>query len=119
MKRAIGSLLAVSLLLSGSAFAQQPPPQDHDHDRDSRHQPQPARDDRGPQHPQDRGEHGRQPPKRGERLAEGQRGDRVSDYRRHGLKKPPRGHEWRKVDDRYVLIAVATGLITSVIAAHH
>lgn len=109
MKRVIGSLLAVSLLLSGSAFAQQPP-QDQDRDRDRSQQ-------------EDRGDHGRKderrPPKRGERLAEGHRGDRVADYKHHGLKKPPKGHEWRKVDDRYVLIAVTTGLISSVIVANH
>ncbi|MEE7567174.1 RcnB family protein, partial [Xanthomonas sp. Kuri4-3] len=32
-------------------------------------------------------------------------------------KRPPRGHEWRRVDNQYVLIAVATGVIASVIAA--
>lgn len=105
MKRVIGSMLAVSLLLSGSAFAQQMPQQDRDRD-----------------HHEDR-DHGRQdqhrPPQRGERLAEGRRGDHVADYKRHGLKRPPRGHEWRKVDDRYVLIAVATGLISSVVVPHH
>lgn len=112
MKRVIGSLLAVSLLLSSTAFAQQSPQQDQDRDRG--HQ----QEDRG------HGGHGggkdeRHPPKRGERLAEGQRGDRVEDYKRHGLKRPPKGHEWRKVDDRYVLVAVATGLITSVILANN
>jgi Ni/Co efflux regulator RcnB len=41
----------------------------------------------------------------------------VPDYRKHGLKAPPKGHEWRKVDNDYVLIAVTTGIISSVIAA--
>lgn len=54
--------------------------------------------------------------KKGERLASGNRGESV-DYRAHKLKAPPKGHEWRKVGNDYVLIAVATGLITSVIAA--
>ncbi|WP_044100910.1 RcnB family protein, partial [Xanthomonas citri] len=46
------------------------------------------------------------------------RGSRVADYHKHHLKPPPRGHEWRRVDNTYVLIAVATGLITSVVAGH-
>ena len=53
---------------------------------------------------------------RGELLALGHRGDRVPDYRKHGLKAPPRGHEWRRVDHQYALIAVATGVISSSIA---
>lgn len=46
------------------------------------------------------------------------RGQRV-DYRAHHLRKPPRGHEWREVDGNYVLAAVATGVIASIIANHH
>lgn len=37
------------------------------------------------------------------------------DYRRHHLRQPPRGYEWRRVDDNYVLAAVAGGLIASII----
>jgi Ni/Co efflux regulator RcnB len=44
------------------------------------------------------------------------RGERV-DYRSHHLHRPPRGYEWRQVDGNYVMAAVATGLIASVIAA--
>ncbi len=40
----------------------------------------------------------------------------VRDYRYYGLREPPRGHHWRR-DDRgdFILVAVATGLIASVI----
>ena len=41
------------------------------------------------------------------------------DYKEHHLKKPPRGYEWRQVDNNYVLPAAATGLIASVILASH
>ena len=41
------------------------------------------------------------------------------DYKEHHLKKPPRGYEWRQVDNNYVLAAAATGLIASVIMASH
>ena len=37
------------------------------------------------------------------------------DYRSHHLRRPPRGYEWRQVNGQYVLAAVATGLIMSII----
>jgi Ni/Co efflux regulator RcnB len=43
------------------------------------------------------------------------RAERV-DWRRHHLRRPPYGYEWRYIDGRYVLAAVATGLIASIIA---
>ena len=33
------------------------------------------------------------------------------DWRRHHLRQPPRGYEWREVDGRYVMAAIASGLI--------
>jgi Ni/Co efflux regulator RcnB len=45
------------------------------------------------------------------------RGARV-DYRHYHLRRPPRGYEWREVDGNYVLAAVATGVIASIIAAN-
>jgi Ni/Co efflux regulator RcnB len=44
------------------------------------------------------------------------RGEHI-DYREHHLRAPPHGYEWRMVDGNYVLAAVATGVISSVIAA--
>jgi Ni/Co efflux regulator RcnB len=40
---------------------------------------------------------------------------RAVDYRRHLLRAPPRGYEWRESNGQYVLAAVATGLIMSII----
>jgi Ni/Co efflux regulator RcnB len=37
------------------------------------------------------------------------------DYRSHHLNRPPRGYEWREHNGQYVLAAVATGVIMSVI----
>jgi Ni/Co efflux regulator RcnB len=56
---------------------------------------------------------------RGERLDRAYLGDRyyVRDYGRYGLRAPPRGYRWQRVNNDYVLAAVATGLIASVIAA--
>ena len=39
------------------------------------------------------------------------------DYKAHHLRAPPRGYEWRQVDGNFVLAAVATGVIASVIVA--
>ncbi len=39
----------------------------------------------------------------------------VIDYRTHRLAPPPRGHQWVQVGSDYVLIAIATGLIASII----
>lgn len=44
------------------------------------------------------------------------RGEHI-EYRQHHLRRPPRGYEWREVDGNYVLAAVATGVIASVVAA--
>ena len=42
----------------------------------------------------------------------------VVDWRSHHLRQPPRGYEWREVDGNWVLAAVATGVIVSVLEAH-
>ena len=42
------------------------------------------------------------------------RGEQV-DWHAHHLRTPPRGYEWREVDGNYVLAAVATGIIASVL----
>jgi len=44
------------------------------------------------------------------------RGEQVNYKERH-LRAPPHGYEWREVDGNYVLAAVATGVIASVVAA--
>jgi len=43
------------------------------------------------------------------------RGYRVDYHHYRRLYPPPYGYEWRRVDDNYVLAAIATGLIASVI----
>jgi len=54
--------------------------------------------------------------RRGERMGwnDWSRGERV-DWRARRLRAPPRGYEWRRVGDQYVLAAVATGVIASII----
>ncbi len=37
------------------------------------------------------------------------------DYREHHLRRPPQGHRWVQVGADYVLIAITTGIIASII----
>ena len=55
--------------------------------------------------------------RRGHPAPERFRGDdyRVDDWHDRGLDEPPRGEHWAYVDGNYVLIAAATGVITSII----
>lgn len=54
---------------------------------------------------------------RGGRLPPEYRGRQyvVDDWRGHHLKQPPRGYQWVQVGGDYVLVAVATGIILSVL----
>lgn len=42
----------------------------------------------------------------------------VSDWRTHQLTPPPRGQQWVQVGADFVLVAIATGVITSLILNH-
>lgn len=42
----------------------------------------------------------------------------VTNYRAHRLASPPRGHVWVQVGGDYVLTAIATGIIASIILSH-
>ncbi len=55
--------------------------------------------------------------KRGQRYSDWRRHPPVRDYHRHGLKRPAPGQQWIKVDNDYLLVGLATGLIAGVIAA--
>lgn len=46
------------------------------------------------------------------------RGQRVNDWQNRRLQRPPRGYEWRRVDNNYVLAAAATGLIMGLVIAN-
>jgi len=41
----------------------------------------------------------------------------VNDWGTYGLAAPPMGYQWRYIDGQFVLAAVATGLISSIILA--
>lgn len=123
MKRLIITAVAASLLagtaLSGTAMAQ--PRHDDRHDRyeQQRAYEKGRKDQARYERKQDRREYRRWA--KGQRLDARYRADSyyVKDYRRHGLRQPPRGYRWQRVNDQYVLAAIATGLIASVIIANN
>lgn len=41
----------------------------------------------------------------------------IRDYRRYRLSAPPRGYRWVKADNDFLLVGIATGVISSIIAA--
>lgn len=43
------------------------------------------------------------------------KGTRVSDHRRHNLKAPPRGHRWVRDGNDFLLVAIGTGIIASIV----
>jgi Ni/Co efflux regulator RcnB len=57
---------------------------------------------------------------KGYRMSASERGrySEVRDYRRYRLAPPPRGYHWVKADNDYLLVGVATGLISSIIAGN-
>ncbi|MDR7144680.1 RcnB family protein [Rhizobium sp. BE258] len=48
--------------------------------------------------------------------AERRRMSDVRDYRRYRLSAPPRGYHWVKVDNDFLLVGVASGIISSIIS---
>ena len=57
---------------------------------------------------------------RGERLSQYNRGDYyvVSDWRSRRLYEPQRGYQWVQSGNDYALVAIATGIIASVLLNH-
>jgi len=53
---------------------------------------------------------------RGERMGYNDwSGAQTVDYRQHHLRAPPRGYEWRESNGQFVMAAVATGVVASII----
>jgi Ni/Co efflux regulator RcnB len=84
-------------------------------------------DDRADQRAQRRYNAGRYQAPRGYQARQWRRGERLPaayrsraytvDYRAYGLRAPPRGYQYVRVNNDVVMTAVATGLITSVIVS--
>ncbi|THC44181.1 RcnB family protein [Massilia sp. Mn16-1_5] len=121
------ALIALSVAASGSAFAQRGEyghdryerdarTHQRDNDRYDRHDNR--RDDARRYHRDDtRGGGPRHDLRRGGRLSQEYRGSRyvVTDWRARHLSAPPRGHQWVRAGNDYVLAAIATGIIAQVL----
>lgn len=64
---------------------------------------------------QQRGERQHQRLRLGAPLAPDRQGVVVTEHRRHGLNKAPRGQEWRRIGDRYVRVTSATNVVNEIV----
>ena len=134
-KHTILAAVAISMLAVPMAQAQSR----YEGPRGNHHYSQPQKNDRNVPHkrdtwqpaPQGRHAHKPQPPRpqaqrpaptrhhwaKGHRVPDWQRRQQVRDYHRHGLRKPGNGQQWVRVDNDYLLISLATGIILGMAAA--
>jgi Ni/Co efflux regulator RcnB len=94
ISRAVALTTLAAFLSSGAAFAQDHRDNNHDNHHYVHHSEW----------------------RKGARIQSGDwnRGEHI-DYRKRHLHAPPRGYEWREVDGNFVMAAVATGVIASVV----
>lgn len=136
MKRLFSATLALSLLTSPIAFAQQgpppPPPQGPGQQNGNGHQQGYGHGqghEQGYGHGQGHNSYNHQPPPpvhhgnpgygwhQGERMPPGQR-HYIHDWHHHrGLYAPPPGHEWVQYNNQYYLVAVTSGVIGAILGA--
>lgn len=122
MKRSMLALsIALLAFLPSAAFADD----DHDHDRRGYYHHHDDDDaDRRYRH------HGKKHKHKAWKRDHYRRGDRievvhverryyVDDYAHYHLRRPPHGHRWIRTDDgRYLLVAVASGIIADILLHH-
>lgn len=92
----------------------------HRHDRGDRHWDDHQGDD-DHHHRRKHHKHKHRDYRRGERIEVVYMEPRyyVDDYEHYHLRQPPRGHRWVRTEDgRYILIAVATGIIADILLHH-
>ena len=120
------SMIALMLAANAPAFAQHNDRHDRRDDRreyrddrrdDRRDHRDARRDDRRDHRDARRGAGPRHDLYRGNRLPSNynHRQYVVDNWRSHRLSAPPRGHHWVQVGNDYVLAAIATGVIASVL----
>lgn len=56
---------------------------------------------------------------RGHRVPDWQRRNVVKDYHRYGLRRPGHGQQWVRVDNDFLLISIASGIIGGFIASQY
>ncbi|MCB4771925.1 RcnB family protein [Ancylobacter sp. Lp-2] len=126
MKRAIVIASILSMLGTSVALAQNapPPPRPNASQGQKPGQAQPNRPQSSkpqPSKPQpNRPQAGKPAPQhsqwsRGKQLPPNYRHNVVRDYGRYRLAPPPRGYNWVRVNNEYLLISIASGLISSIV----
>jgi Ni/Co efflux regulator RcnB len=124
----VAALIALSMTIGTSGFAQGNREKDRDREGSSRqdlrlHRGQKERRETPQRQPDRRDEYGAGPNQqfhRGERLPMEyrQRIFVVDDWRNHRLSSPPRGYHWVQMGGDYVLIAITTGIILDLLINH-
>ena len=110
-------ILAISAaaLVAGAAGSSVAQGYDHNDNRDHRGQQGDHRDN-GQHRGWGQDYHGPHNWRRGERMGYNDwNGAQRVDYRQRHLRRPPYGYEWRESNGNYILAAVATGVIASII----
>ncbi|HEY4068647.1 MAG TPA: RcnB family protein [Burkholderiaceae bacterium] len=114
-KAIVSAIAALCMGMNGLAFAQ-----GNDHDRDNHrddHHAAPARGHAAAPMARGRGAGPDHNFYKGGRLPANYRGHEyvVDDWRGHHLNQPPRGYQWVQVGGDYVMVAIATGIIASLL----
>jgi Ni/Co efflux regulator RcnB len=112
MKKQLGTLMLCSALLMSSAVMATPPQYDNHHHDDRNHNDHRGMYDRG----RADGWY-----KRGGHVPAQYRGSSyvVTDWRARHLRQPPRGYHYVRSDNGdFLLVAITTGVIASILANH-
>ncbi|HUW75963.1 MAG TPA: RcnB family protein [Gallionella sp.] len=111
-KAIVSTMMAISLIMSGFAFADGNDQHDRGGDRHG------DRHDRGGDwHDRGAGPHGYH---NGDRLTRSERSRRhsVNNWHEHNLRAPPRGYRWVRSGNDFVLVAITTGIIADILLNH-
>ncbi|PJR88801.1 hypothetical protein CN878_16450 [Ochrobactrum sp. 695/2009] len=112
-KKAVLAAIAMTFVTAPMAQAR-----DYHHSNPAQHRYEPQRPHHGKDfYRHDRRDHGRHQWSKGQRYSDWRRHQEIRDYKRYGLRRPRPGQHWVKVDNQYLLIAGATGLIAGILAA--
>ena len=54
--------------------------------------------------------------KHGGHVPPGHHREVINDYNRYHLRKPPSGYRWERIDNRYVLVGITSGIIQELLS---
>ncbi|MBX3581485.1 MAG: RcnB family protein [Rhizobiaceae bacterium] len=117
MKRLVLSAVALSMLALPVAQAQAGPR--HEQPRYEQQWKKPGYDQKRKHGYDKRQSMKRHHWQRGHRVPDWQRRHVVKDYHRYGLRRPGHGQQWVRVDNDFLLISIASGIIGGFIASQY